>query len=56
MSIIRNKEELEEAMIKLGKDEELRLSLGRNGREFIAQNFSYNAVADKFYNFFQSII
>jgi len=46
--------ELKEAMIRLGKDGSLRDSLGKAGREYIAGNFSYKIVAQKFYDFFHN--
>ena len=50
-----NLEELEEAMIKLGKDEELRKRLGRQARIFMIENFSHEVVAAKFKEFFHNL-
>lgn len=46
---------LADAMILLGNDVELRMSMGRAGREYISKRFSHDAVARKFYEFFQII-
>jgi len=50
-----NTKSLTEAMLKLGRDKNLRDNLGQAGRKYIEENFSYKVVADKFYNFFQSL-
>ena len=50
-----NPGELEEAMVKLGKDEELRKRLGKEARIFMIENFSHEIVAEKFYEFFKKI-
>jgi glycosyltransferase involved in cell wall biosynthesis len=50
-----NLEELEDAMIKLGKDEELRKRLGGQAREFMIENFGHDVVATKFEKFFHSL-
>ena len=50
-----NATSLTEAMLKLGRDKNLRDNLGQAGRKYIEENFSYKVVADKFYNFFQSL-
>lgn len=50
-----NLQELEEAMIKLGKDEELRKRLGKEARIFMIENFSHEVVAAKFREFFHSL-
>ncbi len=47
--------QLTEAMLKLGSNKELRGGMGKAGRKFIENNFSYQVVANKFYNFFKSI-
>lgn len=44
--------QLTDAMIKLGQDEELRTTLGSQGREYVVNNFSMNKIAGKFYDFF----
>ncbi|MDP3792312.1 MAG: glycosyltransferase [bacterium] len=44
---------LTEAMLKLGRDENLRNSFGKAGRKYIEENYDYKIIADKFYNFFQ---
>ncbi len=44
--------ELRDAMMRLGKDESLRLQLGRAGRRYVADNFSNEIVARKFHDFF----
>lgn len=51
-----NAKALGEAMIRLGKDEELRLSLGKAGREFTSANLSHETIAKKFHDFFESLI
>ena len=48
-------DELSKAMIRLAQDGELRTRLGQNGRNYIKNNFSYEVVARKFYEFFQKI-
>ena len=40
-----NPEELAKAIIKLLKDEKLREEMGRNGREYVVKNHSWEAVA-----------
>ncbi len=50
-----NTKSLTEAMLKLGRDKNLRNNLGQAGRKHIEENFSYKVVADKFYKFFQSL-
>lgn len=45
---------LKEAMLKLGKDSNLRTELGHNARQHILENFSYTVVANKFHDFFNS--
>jgi len=50
-----NVEQLTDAMIKLAGDPNLRKELGKNGRKFISENYSYEIVADKFYNFFKNL-
>ncbi len=47
---------LKEAMTRLAKDKNLRYELGRAGRRHIVENFSYRAVAGKFYDFFHTIL
>ncbi len=49
-----NAEELKNAMIKLGNDRNLRNLLGKEGREYIVENFSHKVIAEKFYKFFES--
>lgn len=44
-----------QAMLKLGKDKELRERLGKKAREFMMANFSHEAVAQKFYDFFHGL-
>ena len=44
-----------EAILRLGKDEGLRNKLGKAGKRYVEENFSYKVVANKFYNFFQSL-
>ena len=48
-------DELNKAMIRLAQDGELRTRLGQNGRNYIKNNYSYQVVANKFYNFFKSL-
>lgn len=50
-----NTEALRDAMIRLGKDKELRSGLGKAGREYIIANFSQKVIANKFYEFFESL-
>ncbi len=50
-----DRDSLEEAMIKLGLDQELRIKMGQAGRQYIVDNFSNKIVAEKFYNFFKKI-
>lgn len=50
-----NVQELRDAMIKLAKNVGLRMEMGKAGREHVVKNFSYEIVADKFYNFFKKI-
>lgn len=47
-----NKEELANAMIKLAQDDKLRAEMGENGKRYIIENFSYEKIASKFYEFF----
>lgn len=47
--------ELEEVMIKLGLDQELRIKMGQAGRHYIIENFSNKVIAEKFYGFFKKI-
>lgn len=44
-----------EPMLKLGKDKELREGLGKKAREFMIANFSHEAVAQKFWQFFHGL-
>ena len=46
---------LEKAMLKLAQNKELRETMGKAGREYISNNYSYKIIADKFFNFFNSI-
>ncbi|MEK7064747.1 MAG: glycosyltransferase family 4 protein, partial [Patescibacteria group bacterium] len=46
---------LEEAMIKLGLDRELRIKMGQAGRQYVIDNFAYKIIAGKFYEFFKKI-
>ncbi len=50
-----DKASLEEAMIRLGLDLELRKNMGCAGRQHIIQHFSYKIVAEKFYEFFKKV-
>lgn len=50
-----DKDGLEEAMIKLGLDSEVRIKMGQAGRHYIVENFSNKIVAEKFYEFFKKI-
>ena len=50
-----NVEHLYNAMVRLAENQDLRKELGANGRKFISENYSYKVVADKFYNFFNTI-
>ena len=51
-----NLEELRDAMIKLGLDEDLRKRLGREARVFMIENFGHDVVASKFKEFFNNLI
>ncbi len=42
-----NPEELAKAVIKLLKDKELRESMGKNGREYVVKNHSWEAIGRK---------
>lgn len=48
--------ELSQAMIKLARDTDLRITLGHNARLHILKNFAYKIVAEKFYDFFKKFI
>ncbi len=50
-----NAKSLTEAMLKLGGDKNLRDNLGQAGRKYIEENYDYKIIANKFYNFFQSL-
>jgi glycosyltransferase involved in cell wall biosynthesis len=50
-----NADDLASAMIELGRNKELRESLGKKGREFITTNFSHKAIATKFKDFFATL-
>ncbi len=50
-----NLDELKEAMIKLGSDEELRKRLGKEARIFMIESFGHDVVAAKFEKFFHSM-
>lgn len=45
--------ELTQAMLKLGQDDELREKLGHNAREHIIKNFSIEIIAQKFHSLFE---
>ena len=47
--------ELEEAIKKLGLDQELRIKMGQAGRHYMVENFSNKIIAQKFYEFFKKI-
>lgn len=47
---------LADAMVKLAHDPELRRRMGRYGRRYISENFSYQGVAENFFTFFKSIL
>ena len=47
--------ELEEAIKKLGLDQELRIKMGQAGRYYMVENFSNKIIAQKFYEFFKKI-
>ena len=51
-----NLNELKEAMIKLGSNEELRKRLGKEARIFMVENFGHDIVAAKFKEFFHSLV
>ncbi len=46
---------LKEAMMILAKDEEKRILMGRNGREFVAANYGEKVISKKYYNFFENL-
>ena len=46
---------LGEAMLRLAQDVDLCKEMGEAGRKYIAENFSYKVIADKFYKFFSKI-
>lgn len=46
---------LAQTMISLGRDGELAKKMGQSGRNYIEDNFSYQAIAKKYYNFFQTL-
>jgi len=48
-----NTEELEKAMIKLAKDNDLRKRMGREARRFILEKFSNKIIAKRFFDFFK---
>lgn len=50
-----DEDSLKEAMIRLSLDSELRRKMGQAGRQYIIKNFSYQIVAEKFYEFFKEI-
>lgn len=50
-----NEEQLASAMIRLGRDSELRKKMGQAGRKYIEDNFSYSQIAGKFYKFFHKL-
>jgi glycosyltransferase involved in cell wall biosynthesis len=41
------KEELVNALMKLGEDSNLRLQLGKNARQFVEENYSWDKIGDK---------
>jgi len=47
-----NEQQLIDAMLRLGRDAELRERMGRAGRKYIETHFSYQKVAGEFYKFF----
>ena len=50
-----NVSELKNAMEEMIAGNELRKELGRNGRQFIVENYSNRIVAQKLYNFFKRV-
>ena len=48
--------ELSQAMIRLARDRDLRITLGRNARQHILENFDYKIVANKMYDFFKKFV
>lgn len=48
-------DQLKNAMIKLAQNEDMRRTMGQAGRRYVVENFSYQAVADKFYKLFNEI-
>lgn len=46
---------LYQAMKELTEAPELRKRMGKNGRKFISENFSYERVANKFFNYFNNL-
>lgn len=51
-----DKYELKEAMIRLGKDKNLREKFGTAGRRYIMESFSYQKIAQRFYDFFHMVL
>ncbi len=47
---------LAKAMIRLGQDKELRIRLGQAGRDYTVSNLSHKVIAEKFHDFFESLI
>lgn len=52
----KNPEAIAEAVIKLYDNENLRLSLGRNGREFVKQHYEYNQCFRKIENIYDEFL
>ena len=50
-----NEQELSETMIKLAENADLRARMGQAGRAYIMNQFSQQAVANKFYDFFHRV-
>ncbi|WP_122642383.1 glycosyltransferase family 4 protein [Luxibacter massiliensis] len=48
--------EFEECLRRLLKDEELAKQMGRNGKQFVLNNFKWEIVTDKYIKFFEEII
>jgi glycosyltransferase involved in cell wall biosynthesis len=46
---------LEQAMERLINNKELRLAMGRSGRQYVIDNFSYQKIAKKMSEFFKKV-
>lgn len=51
-----NVEELRNAIIRLGKDQQLREQMGKAGREYIQENYNHQTIAKKYKSMFQNVL